>query len=678
MLNNAEGTSKGKGKAKEEDAPPLTLEADEDADLWDALELPPHPKPDGEPVLSSEQQRVLDLIVTHGKSLMFTGGAGTGKSVLLKAVVKKLREKYHASTIGICAMTGIAALHVGGQTLHSWAGIGLGNRSAPELEKQVRSNAGSRNRWQSCRALLVDEVSMLDAVLFDKLDFISRRIRQKLDKPFGGIQLVMVGDFYQLPPVVTQPQFWGEADKQKEAKEAYNALCKTYKSRFVFDAKQWKSCIPRTIVLKRVFRQADPRFVRMLEETRRNCLSQETIREYERLARPLDISDGILPTELFPTRAQVADANESRLKALPGKLNVYKSSDVSHVHNKNGTQRGSYGFKSVEDQIKQYLDRHMMVTDKIELKDGAQVMLVKNLTNGLVNGSRGKIIGFMKIDGNAKVVKDEFGNARLDGPAPAGVVSNDDFANSVGANRVAAKNAKMEGGVVKGDPDWTADSAAKAEAGVKSEFTVKPEPGMEAGLGVKAEKAGQAELSAKAEHTADVDLQGAQISAKSEAISAKSEAIVKSDPGRADGEMQWGAAQKQDVKPFAKAENTAGVSTQPPPPPLLVAPTMGHEEADLNRARARAQANGLDFNADGIEVGVAAGGRKRVNPYGGHISREGIEYAKQGVDYPIVQFVNGQKVLIAPVKFDIENAVGEVEAYRIQVSFDWPPLMNAI
>lgn len=131
----------------------------------------------------------------------------------------------------------------------------------------MNKSKAAKKRWQSVDVLVVDEISMLDAVLFDKLELLARLIRN-CNEPFGGIQLVLVGDFYQLPPIITAPTFFGPADQTSRLKMEYQQLCRSYTSRFVFDAKSWNECIPRVVILRQVFRQADAEFVRMLEETR--------------------------------------------------------------------------------------------------------------------------------------------------------------------------------------------------------------------------------------------------------------------------------------------------------------------------------------------------------------------------------------------------------------------------
>lgn len=187
--------------------------------------------------LSEEQQHVLDLVVEKKKSVFFTGSAGTGKSVLLREIITSLRKKYarEPDRIAVTASTGLAACNVGGVTLHSFAGIGLGKEPVAELVKKIKKNQKARHRWMRTKVLVVDEVSMVDGELFDKLEAIARQLRNN-GRPFGGIQLVITGDFFQLPPV---------PDKGKVAQ-------------FAFDASTWTTAVEYTIGLHHVFRQKDP------------------------------------------------------------------------------------------------------------------------------------------------------------------------------------------------------------------------------------------------------------------------------------------------------------------------------------------------------------------------------------------------------------------------------------
>jgi len=162
---------------------------------------------------------------------------GTGKSVLMREIITNLRKKYarEPDRVAVTASTGLAACNVGGVTLHSFGGIGLGKEAAPELVKKIRRNQKAKNRWMRTKVLIVDEISMVDGDLFDKLEAIARTIRNN-GRPFGGIQLVITGDFFQLPPV---PDY-GKVSK------------------FAFDAATWATSIEHTIGLTQVFRQKDP------------------------------------------------------------------------------------------------------------------------------------------------------------------------------------------------------------------------------------------------------------------------------------------------------------------------------------------------------------------------------------------------------------------------------------
>jgi ATP-dependent DNA helicase PIF1 len=189
--------------------------------------------------LSTEQEHVKNLVVNKNKSVFFTGPAGTGKSVLMRSIIQDLKKKHarDLDRVAVTASTGLAACNIGGMTLHSFAGIGLGKEEVPLLIKKIRRNPKAKNRWLRTKTLIVDEISMVDGELFDKLSQIGRTIRNN-GKPWGGIQLVITGDFFQLPPVP-------DSSKQRDA-------------RFAFEAATWSTSIDHTIGLTEVFRQRDP------------------------------------------------------------------------------------------------------------------------------------------------------------------------------------------------------------------------------------------------------------------------------------------------------------------------------------------------------------------------------------------------------------------------------------
>ena len=188
--------------------------------------------------LSNEQEHVKKLVCEQGHSVFFTGPAGTGKSVLMRAIIQDLKKKYakDPERLAVTASTGLAACNIGGMTLHSFAGIGLGKDDAQTLVKKIRRNGKAKNRWIRTRVLIVDEISMVDGDLFDKLSQVGRIIRNN-GRPWGGIQLVITGDFFQLPPV---PDSHSRDTK------------------FAFEAATWNTSIDHTIGLTEVFRQKDP------------------------------------------------------------------------------------------------------------------------------------------------------------------------------------------------------------------------------------------------------------------------------------------------------------------------------------------------------------------------------------------------------------------------------------
>ncbi|RDW63153.1 DEAD/DEAH box helicase [Aspergillus mulundensis] len=310
--------------------------------------------------LSDEQKHVLKAVVEKGKSIFFTGSAGTGKSVLMREIIKKLRDKYRKEPdrIAVTASTGLAACNIEGVTLHSFAGIGLGKEPVPELVKKIKKNQKARNRWLRTKVLVIDEVSMVDGDLFDKLEEIARQIRNN-GRPFGGIQLVVTGDFFQLPPV---PEGHG-----REAK-------------FSFAAASWNTSIQHTILLTHVFRQRDPEFAEMLNEMRLGKLSPRTIQAFRELSRPLDFHDALEATELFPTRVEVDNANSARMGRLSGETMTFNAVDSGSIQ---------------DPQFREKLLSNCMAPPTIHLKKGSQVMLIKNMEETLVNGSIGRVVAFM-------------------------------------------------------------------------------------------------------------------------------------------------------------------------------------------------------------------------------------------------------------------------------------------
>ncbi|NWR71638.1 PIF1 helicase, partial [Centropus unirufus] len=321
--------------------------------LHDGSRLPvPPPVPQVErrpPVMLSEEQEAVLGAVRSGKSIFFTGCAGTGKSFLLKRIVGSLPP----NSTYVTASTGVAACHIGGTTLHAFAGIGSGK--AP-LEQciQLAERPGVCQHWLACQHLIIDEISMVDGKFFDRLEAVARAVRKR-DEPFGGIQLIICGDFLQLPPV-----------------------CKANEeTKFCFQAKSWRKCIHINMELTEVRRQTDKTFVSLLSAVRLGRCTEEVTRLLMQTATNRSERDGILATRLCTHKDDVEITNERRLHQLPGEVHAFEALDSNPMLGK-------------------LIDAQCPVGGRVELKLGAQVMLTKNLdvSQGLVNGARGIVVGF--------------------------------------------------------------------------------------------------------------------------------------------------------------------------------------------------------------------------------------------------------------------------------------------
>ncbi|XP_028177168.1 ATP-dependent DNA helicase PIF1 [Ostrinia furnacalis] len=299
--------------------------------------------------LNAEQQRVLEACLS-GKNIFFTGSAGTGKSFLLKRIVAALPPDVTVPT----ASTGVAACHVGGTTLHAFAGIGDGSGSLDNLCERAMKIPLVAQKWRKCKHLIIDEISMVDGTFFEKLEAVARHVR-KNDKPFGGIQLILCGDFLQLPPVV---------EKGKTGK------------RFCFQSPCWDKCIEICFELKEVHRQKDQEFISILNSIRIGRVTKEISDRLLGTARQKIESDGILATILCSHTNDSKTINDTKLKDLHGETKEFISQD--------------------SDNATKVLDMQTIAPSKLVLKVGAQVMLLKNINvnAGLVNGARGVVVKF--------------------------------------------------------------------------------------------------------------------------------------------------------------------------------------------------------------------------------------------------------------------------------------------
>ncbi|XP_027340903.1 ATP-dependent DNA helicase PIF1-like [Abrus precatorius] len=302
-----------------------------------------------------EEQKHVLCAISEGKSVFITGSAGTGKTLLLEEIIKFLNRLHTPSGVYVTASTGIAACALKGQTLHSFAGIGIFTDDDPQhLLERVLSNKGACKRWRKAEALVIDEISMVSAKLFDNLDYVARGVRG-VNETWGGIQLVVSGDFFQLPPVI-----------DKDSKSV----------KYAFEAECWNSSFGLQVELKRVFRQSDYGLTRLLEGIRRGENDRQDLESLEHLCLGNDEYDPCV-VNLFPLNKDVERVNEERLRSLQKDVVVYRAVDSGKGHWKGQLSCGIAPYE-------------------ISLCEGARVMLVKNLDteNGLVNGATGVVVGF--------------------------------------------------------------------------------------------------------------------------------------------------------------------------------------------------------------------------------------------------------------------------------------------
>ncbi|KAL2932636.1 ATP-dependent DNA helicase pfh1 [Bienertia sinuspersici] len=313
---------------------------------------------------TDQQLQVFDAIERR-QSVFITGSAGTGKTMLIQEIIKLLRKLHGKKEVSVTAPTGIVACSLGGQTLHSFAGVGLAEADAETLLSKVLDNKRVLRRWRMVKALVVDEISMVEGEFFDKLEYLARMIREN-DEPWGGIQLVVSGDFLQLPPISVGKKKNSDSDKE-----------------YAFEADSWDQSFQLQVGLNTIFRQSDPQLIKLLQGIRKGELDDEGLDLLEQ-CRCMDNEPDETVVRLFPRIADVSRVNDMRLKGLGEEIIVYEAFDRGERHWIDQLDRG-------------------IAPNNLQLCKGARVMLTKNLNvkGQLVNGATGKITGFKKaIKGN--------------------------------------------------------------------------------------------------------------------------------------------------------------------------------------------------------------------------------------------------------------------------------------
>lgn len=361
--------------------------------------------------LSDEQFKFLELIQTTNKNIFLSGSAGTGKTFLIKQCIKILKYKFSEDQIAVCATTGVAAIDIGGMTLHNFAGIGIGGNNFTKMSNFVIE------RWYDTKVLIVDEVSMLQVDYFNQINNVAINCKKNKNL-FGGIRLIFVGDFLQLPPI----------SKYEDNKQ------------LLFESQLWKNLNFESLVLKKSFRQQeDEEFFNTLQNIRIGKLENKDLQLLQSCINR-NIPPNIQITKLFAYNATVDFENIKFLNKIKTHELVKKSAifivtttKYKHILQEMliiNTKIKDYYVKELlfknqdqnyEDYCKIYFKNRNIIINIAEItikntkfyipyhlqfKQDAQVMLCVNLDvkKGLVNGSQGTIIGFTK-DNQYPIVK---------------------------------------------------------------------------------------------------------------------------------------------------------------------------------------------------------------------------------------------------------------------------------
>lgn len=312
-------------------------------------------------ILNNKQLEALHN-VKIGKNIFITGSGGSGKSTCLKSIINWAQE--NDINLGVTASTGAAAFLINGRTIHSFLGIGLGNDTALKLaSKTLATNELVYTRISTLKILIIDEISMISAELFKKIsEYLC--IIKKNNKPFGGIQIVLSGDFCQLPPI---------------------------NGDYCFTSDVWKLANIEMIILEELMRQQnDIEFQNILQELRWGNCSESTL-EILKSLKDTTFSDDIVPTKLYSTNINVDKINNIEFEKLlksGAKKNIYKNKYSKH----NDTKKWSESIKQPK---------------YVELCIGAQVLVTYNIDQDIINGTRGCITSMNTNTINIKLVNND-------------------------------------------------------------------------------------------------------------------------------------------------------------------------------------------------------------------------------------------------------------------------------
>ncbi|MDP3244769.1 MAG: AAA family ATPase [bacterium] len=324
------------------------------------------------------QAQALEILKT-GASVFLTGEPGSGKTHVINEYVNYLR--CHNIEPAITASTGIASTHINGMTVHSWSGIGIKKKLSGHDLDNIISKAQTARRIKRSRVLIIDEVSMLSPETLSMVELVCRKVRQSYE-PFGGLQVVLAGDFFQLPPVVRQKEDYDDDGNQTQ-------LIESEQKRFAFDSTVWNQAKLVVCYLTEQYRQSDPDFLSLLLSIRSNTFDEDHLEKLQsRRVQPEKIPSHA--PKLFSHNIDVDNVNQAMLKKLPGLTKTFNMT--------------AWGYGPIVAGLK----KNCLSPETLHLKIGARVMFTKNNSRlGFVNGTLGEVAGFVSETGQPIVrIKD--------------------------------------------------------------------------------------------------------------------------------------------------------------------------------------------------------------------------------------------------------------------------------
>jgi ATP-dependent DNA helicase PIF1 len=312
----------------------------------------------------TDKQREAFNCMKLGKNVFLTGPGGSGKYYLIKYFIDWYKEENHESDdIFITSTTGLSSILINGITINRFSGIGTGNKDIETLYKKIIKMKNIKKRWINTKVLIIDEISMMNGDVFDKLEILAKKIR-KIDEPFGGIQLILSGDFLQLPPIKSDT--------------------------FCYEACSWDMVIEHIFYFDKIVRQDDVKLQNILNNIRVGIITDDVKELLDgRLNKELENHDGIIPTLLFSKKSMVVNYNENELKKLIDSGEIYYIYESEYIYDEQDRDNVDY--------LKDLLNSQYQIEDKLIFSKYSQVMLTINLPeDNLANGSRGIIIDFSK------------------------------------------------------------------------------------------------------------------------------------------------------------------------------------------------------------------------------------------------------------------------------------------